>query len=42
MTMVERKSGFGGSIVKVAHKTSELVSNAIAEGLKPFAGRVKS
>jgi IS30 family transposase len=28
MTMVERKSGFG-VILKVAHKTSELVSKAI-------------
>jgi IS30 family transposase len=41
VTMVERKSGFG-VIVKVAHKTSELVSKAIMEGLKPFAGRVKT
>ena len=41
MTMVERKSGFG-VIVKVAHKTSELVSNAIIEGLRPFADRVKT
>jgi IS30 family transposase len=29
-------------IVKVAHKTSELVSNAIVEGLQPFADRVKT
>ena len=41
VTMVERKSGFG-VIVKVAYKTSELVSNAIVEGLQPFAGRVKT
>jgi IS30 family transposase len=41
VTMVERKSGFG-VIFKVAHKTSELVSNAIIEGLQPFAGRVKT
>ena len=41
VTMVERKSGFG-VIVKVAHKTSELVSKAIMEGLQPFAGRVKT
>ena len=27
-------------IVKVAHKASELVSNAIIEGLQPLAGRV--
>ena len=41
VTMVERKIGFG-VIVKVSHKTSELVSNAIVEGLQPFAGRVKT
>ena len=41
VTMVERKSGFG-VIVKVAHKTSELVSKAIVEGLQPFADRVKT
>jgi IS30 family transposase len=41
VTMVERKSGFG-VIVKVAHKTSDLVSRAIVEGLQPFAGRVKT
>jgi IS30 family transposase len=41
VTMVESKSGFG-LIVKVAYKTSEFVSNAIVEGLKPFAGRVKT
>jgi len=41
VTMVERKSGFG-VIVKVAHKTSELVSKAIMEGLQPFADRVKT
>jgi IS30 family transposase len=29
-------------IVKLAHKTSELVSNAIVEGLQPFADRVKT
>ena len=39
--MVERKSGFG-VIVKVAHKTSDLVSRAIVEGLRPFANRVKT
>ena len=32
----------GKSTVKVAHKTSELVSKAIMEGLQPFAGRVKT
>ena len=41
VTMVERKSGFG-VIVKVAHKTSDLVSRAIVEGLQPFANRVKT
>jgi IS30 family transposase len=41
VTMVERKSSFG-VIVNVAHKTSELVSNAIIEGFQPFAGRVKT
>jgi len=41
VTMVERKSGFG-VIVKVAHKTSDLVSRAIVEGLQPFADRVKT
>jgi IS30 family transposase len=41
VTMVERKSGFG-VIVKVAHKTSDLVSRAIVEGLQPFAKRVKT
>ncbi len=38
--MVERKCGFG-VVVKVAHKTSDLVSMAIVEGLQPFADRVK-
>lgn len=41
VTMVERKSGFG-VIVKVAHKTADLVSRAIVEGLQPFADRVKT
>ena len=41
VTMVERKSGFG-VIVKVAHKTSDLVSRAIVERLQPFANRVKT
>ena len=41
VTMVERKSGFG-VIVKVTHKTSDLVSRAIVEGLQPFANRVKT
>ena len=41
VTMVERKSGFGVT-VDLAHKTSELVSSAIYEGLEPFAGRVKT
>jgi IS30 family transposase len=41
VTMVERKSGFG-VIVKVANKTSELVSRAIVEGLQSFANRVKT
>ena len=39
--MVERKSGFG-VIVKVAHKTSDLVSRAIVEGFQPFANRLKT
>jgi len=41
VTMVERKSGFG-VIFKVAHKTSDLVSRAIVEGLQPFVNRVKT
>jgi IS30 family transposase len=41
VTTVERKSGFG-VIVKVAHKTSDLVSRAIVEGLQPFANREKT
>ena len=39
VTMVERKSGFS-VIVKVSQKTSELVSRAIIEGLKPYMVRV--
>ena len=41
LTIVERKSSFG-VIVKVAHKTSDLVSRAIVEGLQPFVNRVKT
>jgi IS30 family transposase len=39
VTMVERKSGFS-VIVKVSQKTSELVSRAIIEGLRPYMVRV--
>ena len=39
--MVERKTGFG-VIVKVAHKTSDLVSRVIVDGLQPFADTVKT
>ena len=39
--MLEGKSGFG-VIVKMAQKTSDLVSRAIVEGLQPFANRVKT
>ena len=39
VTMVERKSGFR-VIVKVSQKTSELVSRAIIEGLRPYMVRV--
>ena len=41
VTMVERKSGYA-VIAKVTHKTSELVSQAIIEGLGPYAPRVKT
>jgi IS30 family transposase len=41
VTMVERKSGHA-VIAKVAHKTFELVSQAIIEGLGPYAPRVKT
>jgi IS30 family transposase len=41
VTMVERKSGYG-VIVKVTNKTSELVSSAIVDKLKPMAARVKT
>ena len=39
VTMVERKSGFS-VIVKVSQKTSELVSRAFIEGLRPYMVRV--
>ena len=39
--MVERKSGYA-VIAKVAHKTSELVNQAIIEGLGTYAPRVKT
>jgi hypothetical protein len=38
--MVERKSGYAVN-AKVAHKTSELVNQAIIEGIGPYARRVK-
>jgi IS30 family transposase len=41
VTMVERKSGYG-VIAKVTNKTSELVSSAIVDKLKPMAVRVKT
>ena len=41
VTMVERKSGYG-VIAKVTNKTSELVSSAIVDKLKPMAARVKT
>ena len=41
VTMVERKSGYG-VIAKVTSKTSELVSSAIVDKLKPMAVRVKT
>jgi len=41
VTMVERKSGYG-VISKVTNKTSELVSSAIVDKLKPMAARVKT
>ena len=41
VTMVERKSGYG-IIAKVTNKTSELVSSAIVDKLKPMAVRVKT
>lgn len=41
MTMVESKSGFR-VMVKMAHKTSNLVRGAIVERLKPFAYSVKT
>ena len=41
VTMVKRKTGLR-VIVKVAYKTSELLSKAIVEGLNPFADRVKT
>lgn len=40
VTMVERKSGYG-VIAKVSNKTSELVSSAIVDKLKPMAVRGK-
>jgi IS30 family transposase len=40
VTMVERKSGYG-VIAKVTNKTSELVSSAIVDKLKPMDVRVK-
>ena len=41
VTMVERKSGYG-VIAKVTNKTSELVSSAIVDKLKPMTVRVKT
>ncbi len=41
VTMVEGKNGFG-VIVKVAHKTSDLVRRALVKGLQPFANRVRT
>jgi IS30 family transposase len=41
VTMVERKSG-DGVIPKVTNKTSELVSSAIVDKLKPMAVRLKT
>ena len=41
VTMVERKSGYG-VIAKVTNKTSELVSSAFVDKLKPMAVMVKT
>jgi IS30 family transposase len=41
VTMVERKSGYA-VMAKVEKKTSELVSSAIVDKLKPMAARVKT
>ena len=41
VTMVERKSGYA-VMAKVSNKTSELVSSAIVNKLKPLAARVKT
>jgi IS30 family transposase len=41
VTMVERKSGYG-VIAKVANKTSDLVSSAMASNFKPLCERVKT
>ncbi|MFM2112328.1 MAG: hypothetical protein RLZZ271_988 [Pseudomonadota bacterium] len=41
LTLVERKSGFA-QIVKVSHKSADLVSQAIEDKLKPLAARVKT
>ena len=41
VTIVERKSGYA-VMAKVTNKTSELVSSAIVDKLKPMAARVKT
>jgi IS30 family transposase len=41
LILVERKSGFA-QIVKVRHKSADLVSQAIENKLKPLATRVKT